>query len=308
MAAPHVSGAAALLLARHRELIGQPERVKQVLCETATDLGRERYFQGHGMLGRPPLRCNRRVCTMLFTLEALRPPTATPAPALRPSPSPPRRHRRRARGRLSSASLRPRLEELRATQGRRRAAPVQLLMISHIDDDHIHGVLDLLEGRRRRADDGRDPSFEILGSGTTASRTSSAAGGPSERRRPRSPPPRRAPRVGLPGLSTPATLVAASVAQGRSLRDAARALDLDVNHPFGGLVAERRRTTVDSGDGLELTSLGPAGTALDDLQGWERDVKRRKPAEPRSPPTSTVGLQPLEHRRAGRAEAARRCS
>jgi serine protease AprX len=50
MAAPHVSGAAALLMARHRELIGKPGRVKQILCETATDLGRERYFQGSGMV------------------------------------------------------------------------------------------------------------------------------------------------------------------------------------------------------------------------------------------------------------------
>lgn len=50
MAAPHVSGAAALLMARHNELVGRPARVKQVLCDTATDLGRERYFQGHGML------------------------------------------------------------------------------------------------------------------------------------------------------------------------------------------------------------------------------------------------------------------
>jgi hypothetical protein len=50
MAAPHVSGAAALLIARHRELIGQPIRIKKILCETATDLGRERYFQGAGML------------------------------------------------------------------------------------------------------------------------------------------------------------------------------------------------------------------------------------------------------------------
>ena len=50
MAAPHVSGAAALLLARHREMIGQPKKIKKILCETATDLGRERYFQGHGML------------------------------------------------------------------------------------------------------------------------------------------------------------------------------------------------------------------------------------------------------------------
>ena len=50
MAAPHVSGAAALLLARHRELIGNPRRVKDVLARTATDLGREPRFQGAGMV------------------------------------------------------------------------------------------------------------------------------------------------------------------------------------------------------------------------------------------------------------------
>lgn len=50
MAAPHVSGAAALLMARHRELIGRPTMIKQILCKTATDLGREVSFQGAGML------------------------------------------------------------------------------------------------------------------------------------------------------------------------------------------------------------------------------------------------------------------
>ncbi len=49
-AAPHVSGAAALMMARHSELIGRPQRLKEILCSTATDLGRERYFQGAGML------------------------------------------------------------------------------------------------------------------------------------------------------------------------------------------------------------------------------------------------------------------
>jgi hypothetical protein len=50
MAAPHVSGAAALLLARYSELVGQPRRIKTILCDSATDLGRERTFQGRGML------------------------------------------------------------------------------------------------------------------------------------------------------------------------------------------------------------------------------------------------------------------
>ena len=50
MAAPHVSGAAAMLMARYSELVGQPRRIKKILCESATDLGRERTFQGNGML------------------------------------------------------------------------------------------------------------------------------------------------------------------------------------------------------------------------------------------------------------------
>jgi serine protease AprX len=50
MAAPHVSGAIAALLSIRSELVGRPERVKQVLLDSATDLGRERYFQGHGLV------------------------------------------------------------------------------------------------------------------------------------------------------------------------------------------------------------------------------------------------------------------
>lgn len=49
-AAPHVSAAAAMLMARYPELNRQPRRIKQILCESATDLGRERAFQGHGLL------------------------------------------------------------------------------------------------------------------------------------------------------------------------------------------------------------------------------------------------------------------
>ena len=37
-------------MARHREFVGQPRRIKETLCRTATDLGRERYFQGSGLL------------------------------------------------------------------------------------------------------------------------------------------------------------------------------------------------------------------------------------------------------------------
>jgi serine protease AprX len=50
MAAPHVSGAVANLLSIRREFIGRPDEIKRVFCESATSLGRERYFQGHGLV------------------------------------------------------------------------------------------------------------------------------------------------------------------------------------------------------------------------------------------------------------------
>ncbi len=50
MAAPHVSGAAAMLMARYRELVGQPLEIKRILMNTATDLGREKAFQGAGLV------------------------------------------------------------------------------------------------------------------------------------------------------------------------------------------------------------------------------------------------------------------
>ena len=50
MAAPHVSGAIAAFLSVRREFIGDAERVKKIFVSTATDLGRDKYFQGSGLL------------------------------------------------------------------------------------------------------------------------------------------------------------------------------------------------------------------------------------------------------------------
>jgi len=50
MAAPHVSGAVAAFLSIRREFIGRPEQVKEIFTSTATDLKREKYFQGTGLV------------------------------------------------------------------------------------------------------------------------------------------------------------------------------------------------------------------------------------------------------------------
>jgi len=50
MAAPHVSGAIAAFLSIRREFIGRPFDVKRIFTESAIPLGRERYFEGHGLV------------------------------------------------------------------------------------------------------------------------------------------------------------------------------------------------------------------------------------------------------------------
>ena len=50
MAAPHVSGAIAAFLSVRREFQGRPEVVKQLFMDNATDLNRDRYFQGRGLI------------------------------------------------------------------------------------------------------------------------------------------------------------------------------------------------------------------------------------------------------------------
>jgi subtilisin family serine protease len=50
MAAPHVSGVLAAFLSARPEFVGRPQQVKTLLTQSATDLGREQYAQGAGLV------------------------------------------------------------------------------------------------------------------------------------------------------------------------------------------------------------------------------------------------------------------
>jgi subtilisin family serine protease len=50
MAAPHVSGVIAAFLSVRSEYIGRPDRVKEIFLSSATDLKRDRNFQGAGLV------------------------------------------------------------------------------------------------------------------------------------------------------------------------------------------------------------------------------------------------------------------
>lgn len=184
------------------------------------------------------------------------------------------------------ATLRPRLEALRQERDI-DVLPVRLLMVSHIDDDHIHGVLDLT---RHLADLRKEKKQlpwkietlwhnafdDIVGNVEPLSTALGAAVAPVANNGP-------VPE-GL-GLDRYSALVMASVSQGRNLRDDARALELSVNRPWRGLVwapaGEKRELLLE--DGLTLTVAGPLQAQVDALRAdWDKkleEMKKKKAAE-----------------------------
>lgn len=185
-------------------------------------------------------------------------------------------------GGIYERSLRPRLEELRRERGLEDGSlPVEILMVSHIDDDHIHGLLDLAEELHRQKDDG-DPllvdvvtlwhnAFDDLldndSDELTAALAASIRNGSVA-----------ASSFGTADAGDDVGVVIASVNQGRQLRQDAAALGWNVNAPFGRLIqtapAGEEASSVEL-DGLTLTILGPGRERLEELQKkWDRELPR----------------------------------
>jgi glyoxylase-like metal-dependent hydrolase (beta-lactamase superfamily II) len=185
-------------------------------------------------------------------------------------------------------SLRPRLEQLRDKRTPGAPLPVRLLMVSHIDDDHIRGVLDLTDHLLEQQ--GNEAllcdittlwhnSFdEILGNNEADAIPASL--GPSV-------------KLASNGeLKFPANLfrdegaaaIAANVPQGRRLRGNAEALALLTNDPFDGLVHQRpKQKALDLGNRLKFRVVGPSQTRLEKLEkDWDKRLKaleKKKAAE-----------------------------
>lgn len=180
-------------------------------------------------------------------------------------------------------SLRPRLDGLRDKWRPDRKLSIDLLMVTHVDDDHIQGVLDLMNDLlARKAKKTPQPyqiltlwhnSFEdVLGGvepaafaalGAPIGAGVRASGLPLNQRR----------RVSL-------GVIAAGIAQGRQLHRDARALNLmPLNSPFNGLVMAQKGSTnlASLGSGLTLKVLHPNKTRIERLQKeWEKAVEKAK--------------------------------
>src|SRR5215213_1737907 len=150
--------------------------------------------------------------------------------------------------------LRPRLEKVRAERELEEDQPLRIdaVMVSHVDDDHIKGILELTEEQRNH---GALPlevgslwhnSFDDI-LNTTPKELDAAAG------------------FGAAALDGRIELdedqevdvakVLASIPQGRQLRDDAAVLHWPVNQPFGGklILATEKSKSVTLDSGLRLT-------------------------------------------------------
>jgi hypothetical protein len=178
-------------------------------------------------------------------------------------------------------TLRNRLNLLKAARSPSDSLPIRMVMVSHIDDDHINGVLQLT----RRLDELRAQkkplpynlltlwhnSFDdILGNQADGLTTNLKAAV-------------KAVSVGaamptdLP-IQRHSALVLASVKQGRELRNHATTLSLDVNEGFDSLVMVpegQKSKTLSFGGGLSFTVLGPREARVKELQvTWDKEIKK----------------------------------
>jgi hypothetical protein len=172
-----------------------------------------------------------------------------------------------------TATLQPRLQELMAT--RPQPLFLQMIMVSHIDDDHIVGLADMFaEAVDRKANKLGPPQWaagelwlNAFGALTGASPTTGAGDVTG---------------AALNDLVTAAPgqeakAIAASVKTGIALHEDAIALGIDRNVSFGGDLVSRAgaKATVNVVPGLTFTVLSPDQPELEKLrkkwEKWEKD-------------------------------------
>ncbi len=163
------------------------------------------------------------------------------------------------------AALRPRLDQIQAQRG---GGPleIRMLMVSHIDLDHINGVLKLTEALKKDQDASRPLPFDILtlwhnsfddlvgSAGATA--LFHGGGG--------------AAAAGLGDLGA----VIAGVAEGRELRKYADVLAINMNSGFDDLIQfEATAKPLKIGGKLTFTVVGPRKRELDKLkEEWKKKI------------------------------------
>jgi hypothetical protein len=179
------------------------------------------------------------------------------------------------------ASLRPRLEELKQTRSPDEPLSIRMLMVSHLDDDHVNGVLAFLDDLADNQQNNEEVPFDIVtlwhnsfddiigNESQEIVEALSFAANPGASG--------NAASAGV-ALSREGGAIVASVTQGRDVRNNAKLLSLGINEPFGSLIAvpAKGKKSVTIGDGLKFTVLGPVKERIEKLQEEWNEVLKKK--------------------------------
>ncbi len=176
-------------------------------------------------------------------------------------------------------SLQKRLEQIRKGK---QDIDIRLLMVSHVDDDHIKGVLDMTAELRQQLKSHTPPRYrienlwhnsfdDILNNGATTLETAGAARvGVSSAADVK--------KLAIPFRDQEAASRLASVGQGRSLRDDAKLLALRVNKPGPGklVMAAPKPLAKPFTPGVGIHVIGPTQELIDEfLKEWDKYIKAK---------------------------------
>lgn len=171
-------------------------------------------------------------------------------------------------GRICQQTLLPRVNQIRKQLGFEEddPLPIDLCVVTHVDADHVDGIVKLFEMLRSAKQEHSAAPVEIKelwhNSFDDVLSTNQAK--------------RAVDYLNALPEPTPETRgVTASIGQGRELRDISRLLDIPTNQPFKGLVArpDDAGAVVDCGDNLVFTVIGPNRKQLLDYQKeWDKTL------------------------------------
>jgi hypothetical protein len=183
-------------------------------------------------------------------------------------------------------SLKPRLKEIKDELSPDQALTISMTMISHMDDDHADGIVNLLEDIESDFDDSKEPlvnienmwfnTFDDIIGNIQISQISSLKPGASVADISNQIP-------ALSNIDHHAGAVVASTKQGRDIRNLADKLSIPVNSPFKKMGrnsppmvrADSQKKVVDWGDNLSITVLHPNHERLKEMQKkWDQDLKK----------------------------------
>lgn len=170
--------------------------------------------------------------------------------------------------------LAPELDRLRARWSLGQALPLELVVVTHIDDANVRGVLDFFQVLEGSRESGQELPYSVRrlwfnGFDLPVPPSSQTAAAPS-----------LVPAVAYNSAlhaGGMAAIVSASVRQGYSLLTHAKRLGIPINKPFDRLVMlpDRGAARITLDGGLQITVLGPRRERLEQsFEEWLKHVQR----------------------------------